>query len=169
MKILSLDPALATGWAHSSGRHGVWRLSVNGSEHAGARLARLEQHLRRTTAVHSAGLIVFEGSRQFTRGKAALAMHCELTGVIKKFAYELGVPFREYSPGEVKAFAGDGGYSKTEMIRALKIKLGISVRDDNEADACWLLALAQSDQQEREKRRRERVTTTRREPEPMLF
>ena len=45
MKILALDPATHTGWAHSCGASGVWDLSIRRDESSGMRLIRLDSKL----------------------------------------------------------------------------------------------------------------------------
>ncbi|MGD9649126.1 MAG: hypothetical protein AB7U73_25670 [Pirellulales bacterium] len=156
--ILALDLSLHTGWAHSAGWHGVWHLAARGSEHAGRRLVRLENNLRLIGQTHPIDLVAYEDSSQQTRGQAARLLHGMLVGIVQKFAAERDVPFRALGVSEVKALAGGGAYSKAEMIRAAQLKLGEAVRDDNEADALWVLTLAQLDLAA-EARRRERRRT----------
>lgn len=142
--ILACDPGLNFGWAHASGASGCWQLSVNGGEHAGKRLLRLYDHLADVEARWGISKIVFEASPMVSKGYQARDLHGKLTGTLLLFAAERDIPFREVVPTTIKAFAGHGHYKKPEMMRQLKIKLGIEAWDENQADALWLLAYAQS-------------------------
>lgn len=144
-RILAIDPGGRCGWAHSSGEHGVWQLTGPASEHRGRRLIRMEAKLGELKDRLVVDRVVFEASPQVTRGQAARLVHGQYVGMILKFAASLDAPFAEVNVSTLKKFAtGNGHAEKHEMIRALQVRLGIDVTDDNEADAIWLLKFAES-------------------------
>jgi Holliday junction resolvasome RuvABC endonuclease subunit len=75
-------------------------------------------------------------------------VHSELQGQVKVVCEDLGIQYRGYSSQEIKKFAtGKGNANKAAMIEAAKNKLDYPGKDDNEADALWLLELAINDLQ----------------------
>ena len=154
MKILALDPATLTGWAHSDGASGTWDLSVLRDESAGMRLIRLRSKLHDIKESVGVDLLVFEAARNAApKMQGALVVQAELQGAIKLWCEDLGVNYRGYSPSEIKKHAtGKGNASKQDMADASKSKpWAKSGQDDNEVDALWLLDLAVSEYQEASK------------------
>jgi len=151
MRILALDFATRTGWAHSSGPHGVWELAVRRDESAGMRLIRFRGKLREVADNVGVDLIVFEAARHGAPTmQGALVVCAELQGVLKLWAEECGIEYRGYSPSEIKKHAtGKGNASKSDMLAAARtpaqfVKWGVVAWHD-EADALWLLDLVQRD------------------------
>lgn len=148
MKILALDPATHCGWAHSSGASGTFDLSIRRDESAGMRLIRLKGKLTEIKKSVGIDLLVYEAARHAApKMQGALVVQSELQAVIKLWCEEQKpkVNYRGYSPSEVKKHAtGKGNCGKQEMIAAAEKKFG-EVEDDNQADALWILDLAQKE------------------------
>lgn len=147
MKILALDPATRCGWAYSGGQSGTWDLRVRKDESSGMRLIRLDSKL---DEIHSSGLnlVVFEAARGGMPGRlGALVVSSEIQGHIKFWCEKNDVEFRAYSPTEVKKHAtGKGNAGKPLMVEKAQEKWpDVNIIDDNQADALWILDLAQSE------------------------
>lgn len=144
MKILALDPATKCGWAHSDGPSGTWDLSIRRDESAGMRLIRLSGKLCEIKKSAGVDVVVFEAARNASpKMQGALVVQATLQGVIVHWCEENGIEYRGYSPSEIKKHAtGKGNASKDAMVAAARERFG-SVIDDNEADAIWLLDLAE--------------------------
>lgn len=146
--ILAIDPATKCGWAHSGGASGTWDCSVRRDESVGMRLIRLRAKLEEVLKSGPVDLVVFEAARHAGPGmQGALVVQATLQGVLIVWAEDHQIEYRGYSSKEIKKFAtGKGNASKAQMVKAAEMKFG-RVGDDNEADALWLLALAQRDYQ----------------------
>lgn len=147
MKILALDPATKTGFAHSCGTSGMWDMSVRRDESSGMRLIRLRGKLGEILKGAGVELVVFEAARHAApKMQGALVVQAELQGVIKLWCEENGIEYRGYSPSELKKHAtGKGNANKEAMKKFALAKWPEAVRwDDNEIDARWLLDLATS-------------------------
>ena len=146
MKILALDPATKCGWAHSGGSSGTWDLSIRTDESGGMRLIRLEGKL--VTIHNSVGIdvVVYEAARHAGPNMGrALVVQAEMQGVIKLWCDVRDIPYRGFSPSEIKKHAtGRGNANKIQMMDAAFAK-GWRPNDDNEADAMWLLDLFKAD------------------------
>jgi hypothetical protein len=92
-------------------------------------------------------LVVFEAARNAApKMQGALVHQARLQGVIEVWCHDNNIQYRGYSPSEIKKFAtGKGNAGKADVIRAAREKLGYAGNDDNEADALWLLRLAQDE------------------------
>jgi Holliday junction resolvasome RuvABC endonuclease subunit len=110
------------------------------------RLIRLRAKLEEIATSVGADLVVYEAARHGAPKMAgALVVQAELQGVIKLWCEERRLAYRGYSPSEIKAHAtGKGNASKAAVIAAAIAKFG-AVKDDNQADALWLLDLATSE------------------------
>jgi len=147
MKILALDLATHTGWAHSCGLSGTWDLSVKRDESSGMRLMRLRAKLNEIVELEGINLVVFEAARGGMPGRlGALVVSGELQGVLKLWCEELEIDYKGYSPKEIKKFAtGKGNAGKPQMrVAAEKRWPGREFVDDNEVDAVFLLAMVQN-------------------------
>lgn len=124
---------------------GTWDLSVRRDESGGMRLVRLAGKLNE---MHKLGidLVVFEAARHCAPGmQGALVCQAEMQGLIKHWCEEKGINYRGYSPTEIKKHAtGKGNAKKDAMIAAARAKWQ-NVKDDNEADARFLLDLAEKE------------------------
>lgn len=143
-KILALDVATHCGWAVNHEIYGVWDLTPKRDESAGMRLIRFRYKLKEVIEKENITLVVFE--RPGGRHVGAVIVHSELQGQVKVVCEDLSIPYRGYSSQEIKKFAtGKGNANKAAMIQAAKDKLGYPGKNDNEADALWLLELAKND------------------------
>jgi hypothetical protein len=148
VKILAIDPATACGWAHSTGPvWGTWDLSIRSDESSGMRLIRFTGKLREIYRDVGIDVIVYEGATVAGSTKGNLngfKLIDRLGAQIMVFAEEMGgIECRPYNLGQIKSFAGCR--KKDEMVAAAQARWGPGVEDDNQADALWLLALAQRD------------------------
>jgi Holliday junction resolvasome RuvABC endonuclease subunit len=77
------------------------------------------------------------------RGTSTLDI-AQLRGVIETDLFRFNVPFTTVHPATLKAYAVKGGASKSQMVDMARVFLGAKypIRNDNEADAFWLLAMA---------------------------
>lgn len=148
MKILALDPATKCGFAHSCGISGTWDLTPKRDESAGMRLFRLRGKLNEIRDAAGIDVLVFEAARNAgPKMQGALVVQSELQGVIKLWCEDSGVDYRGYSPTEVKKHAtGKGNAGKELMVKAAHAKWPeLTIADDNQADALWILDLASSE------------------------
>ena len=144
LKILALDIATHCGWAISHDIYGVWDLSPKRDEGGGMRLIRFRSKMMEVIQSEHINLIVFE--RPGGRHTGAVIVQSELQGQVKTVCEDLQLPYRGYSSQEIKKFAtGKGNCGKPLMISMAQEKLNYTGSDDNEADALWLLELAQSE------------------------
>ena len=145
LTILALDPATHCGWACSNGISGTWDLSIRRDESRGMRLIRLHGKLNEILKAEKIDLLVFESARNAgPKMQGALVVQAELQGVIILWAETNHVAYRGYSPMEIKKHAtGKGNANKQAMIDAAKKKwTSVEIKDDNQADALWILDLA---------------------------
>lgn len=153
MRILACDPATKFGWAHSCGLSGTWDLSVRRDESAGMRLIRLVAKLDEVDSSVGVDLLVYEAARHAAPGmQGALVVQAEIQGQIKAWCERRklsGTPteYRGYSPSEIKQFACYAGNASKEAMKlaAKRLWKGVTIVDDNQADALCLLALAVRD------------------------
>jgi Holliday junction resolvasome RuvABC endonuclease subunit len=148
MKILAIDPATKCGWAHSVGASGVWDLSIRRDESGGMRLLRLRAKLNKASEAELPDVVVFEAARHAApKMQGALTVQAELQSVIKVWCYDNSIEYRGYSPSEIKKHAtGKGNANKDAILKAARQRWpDVEIVDDNEADALWLLDLAQKE------------------------
>jgi Holliday junction resolvasome RuvABC endonuclease subunit len=149
VKILALDLATRTGWAHSSGPSGTWDLSVRRDESGGMRLVRFQGKLGEMLRAAGIDLIVFEVPGFVGPGQMSAAFQSELQGVLKLWCESGGEPieYRGYAPKEIKKHAtGKGNANKEMMLAAARAKwVDRTIGSDHEADALWLLDLTQKE------------------------
>src|SRR6202007_160954 len=134
MRILALDCATKTGFAHSCGISGTWDLRVLRNESSGMRLIRLRGKLNEIKQNVGVDMIVPQAVHvRFVRAAEPLI---ELRGTVKLWCEDNGANFDgDYKPSEIKKIAtGKGNASKEAMIAEARV-LKWDVSDDNEADA----------------------------------
>lgn len=143
--VTALDLSLtATGWATS---HAIMSdqssgvLSPPKLPNSIARLRWIRAAVIERVAMSN--LVVIEG---YAFGRIQQAHHLgELGGVIRVALADRGMPFVEIPPASLKLFAtGKGNAKKDEVLAAAIRKLGYAGHDHNEADAIWLLKMAQA-------------------------
>lgn len=144
--VLAIDPGTKCGWAHGSGRSGVWDLSVKRFESSGLRYVKLRRRLLDLLDVERTDFVVFEAPRSMAH-YSALVVLAGLTAIIEDVCHECGVNCAGISPTAVKRHAtGKGNAQKKDMVAAAKKHWpNVVFKDDNQADAMWLLELAQQD------------------------
>ena len=144
VRILSLDIASVTGWAISEKEYGTWNFKTRKDESMGMKLIRFRSKLNDVKDLMDFNLVVYE--RAAGRFKAAIIHEAKMIGLVEEWCEEHKIAYRAYSATEIKKFATDkGNAGKPLMIAAAKEKLGYEGNDDNEADALWMLKIAQSD------------------------
>lgn len=140
MNILALDVATHTGWCTKT-TSGVWDLTPKRDQSMSMRLIKMKAFLRELVSLETIDLIVFERSQG--QHQSSVIIQSELHGVLKLFCEESNIPYKAYSPKEIKKFAtGTGNANKKAMIEAAKEKYGYQGNDDNEADAIHIFKLA---------------------------
>jgi len=154
--ILALDLGMRTGYAiRENGRveSGVQVFDVKRGESPGMRYLRFNRWLadvchagldavfgRDALAV---GFIVYEQTHH--RGGAATEVAAGFATRAQEFCARHGLEHAAVHTATLKKFAtGHGNAKKPEMIAAAQARFGYPVADDNEADALWLLAYAET-------------------------
>jgi hypothetical protein len=155
MKILALDLATKTGFAHSCGESGVWDLSISKDESSGMRLIRFRGKLEQILTSVGIELIVFEEVTLPQTMKAnvdSIKLASKLQAIIEDFCERNGsIQHCSHNNSAIKSHAipstlGNKGIKrdKPAMHEAAKAKWpGVEFIDDNHVDALWLLDLAQ--------------------------
>lgn len=152
MKILALDLATKTGWAHSCGASGVWDLKIFPDESQGMRLIRFESKLREVVTSVGINVVVFEAVNAGSGAAAnfdAMKMLVELVAIVKRLAEAercYGFETMSVNMQTIKSHAlpGVAKRDKAAMIDAAKRKWpAVEIVDDNQADALWLLDYTQ--------------------------
>lgn len=139
-KILALDPANKCGYAHTDGHRGVWQLPDNRF-----RLMDFKGFIERALSQWPTEIIAYEDASFGSPNPSVQASHNELRGIIKLIASEHNIGLLSYVPSTIKKYAtGNGAAKKPQMIAALQSVLKIHTDDDNVADACWILDMAQN-------------------------
>ena len=140
-RILALDPAEKFGWSVSNRIFGCWNFAIKRDQSFGIKLIKFKSKLHATVKAHKIDLIVFE--RVSGHHSAAIMSHSKFIAVIEIYCLENNIPYQGYSAPAIKKDAtGKGNCGKPEMIKAAQDRLGYQGTDDNEADALWLLNLA---------------------------
>lgn len=144
MKILALDIATRTGWACGAvGGEPRWGLATFLHSDVGAFASAYDHWLSDMITVEQPDLLVFEAPilpRQTTIATARKLMG--LAFLTELIAFRRSLACREVSIQTVKKFfAGHGHAPKAEMINAAR-RQGWNVKDDNEADALGVWAIA---------------------------
>lgn len=145
MRVLGIDPASSCGWAHSCGKHGVWKLTADTDRHGGARLNRLRLYLYQEKRLRGIDLIAAEDAGFGSRNPHVEALHNELRGIIKLCAFEFEIPVLLFKPKEIKLWlTGRGNCGKDVMIHHVRERFGIVADDDNVADAVAIMEMAKT-------------------------
>ena len=151
MKILSIDQATITGWAHSDGACGIWDLRIKKDESSGMRLIRFESKLREVYNGPGIDLIAFETVSVASGKRAnmdAFKLGAKLQAIIERFCEENRIACCSFHLNTIKkhALPGKGKRDKSAMVAAAKVKWPEKdIIDDNVSDALWMLDLAQEE------------------------
>lgn len=144
LRILAIDPATHCGYAISRKLYGVWDLTPKRDESIGMRLIRFRAKMNEVIESEKINVVVFE--RPGGQHAGAVIVQSEIQGQIKVICEDHNIEYRAYSSQEMKKYAtGKGNSGKPAMIAAAKERLGYKGNNDNEADALWLLEIAQND------------------------
>lgn len=140
VKILALDLATNTGWAHSDGASGVQSFKPRRGDSPGMRYLNLRAWLSRVQEVAPIELIVYEQPHH--RGGAATEVLVGMVTTVQAWAAEHGKETTSRQSSEIKRHAlGKGRGSKLAMMLACEKKFGFEPINDDHADALWLLDL----------------------------
>ncbi len=145
MNFLGIDPGTQCGWGilDQYGHRiasGVWDLRPKRHEGGGMRYLRLDSYISETLRAIDVHALAYEEVRRHMGVDAAHVYG----GIIAKVAEvcerrEPKMPYQAIPVGTVKKLAtGKGNAKKEAMIAAANARWGISVSDDNEADALWI-------------------------------
>ena len=157
MRILALDLATTTGFAHSNGPSGTWDLSIRKDESSGMRLLRFESKLMEIINSVGVDVIIFEAALVFGSrplGMEPVRLHAKLQAIIERLVESDGMTggdmeCRSYSVQEIKKHAiPEKGRKrdKPAMVAAAKKRWpDVEIVDDNHADALFLLDLAKKE------------------------
>jgi Holliday junction resolvasome RuvABC endonuclease subunit len=125
--------ALATGQTRSIKTH---------DERGGHRLDLIMERLDPMLMHGPPVVAVIEGYSPGGIQGLTMARLGELGGCIRRRLYQLGIPYFEVAPKQLKKYAtGSGGASKDDMIVAAETA-GARPSNDDEADAWWLRQMA---------------------------
>ena len=139
VRILALDLATKTGWAHSNGASGVQEFRLRRGDSPGMRWLEVRAWLNRVLDSADADVIVYEQAHH--RGGAATHLAHAMIGIVESVAAERDINITNRHTATIKKHAtGKGNAPKDEMLAAARSKWG-EVEDDNHADALWLLDL----------------------------
>jgi crossover junction endodeoxyribonuclease RuvC len=154
MRIVALDLSLTrTGFATSDGSSGVL-VPRRPNDQGVRRLAWYRQQVRSLlTFPAKADIVVLEGysfasafrkaDGTMVQPQAGVRSIGELGGVMRLLFFDLGVPFIEVPPSNLKQYAtGKGNGAKDGVVVAAAHRLGYHGSDNNEVDALWLLHMA---------------------------
>jgi Holliday junction resolvasome RuvABC endonuclease subunit len=139
MRILALDLATKTGFAHTDGTSGVWVLPAGPN---GQRWDDFREWLDCMVSEHGTDKIVAEASlhQPGLAGRMANAMHTMIEVVAQKYQLE----YKSVAASTIKKHAtGNGRAKKPEMYEAAKARgLAFDVASDDHVDALWILDYA---------------------------
>jgi Holliday junction resolvasome RuvABC endonuclease subunit len=140
MRILAIDPGTKCGWAANLDGvivSGTWNLKGGRFDGAGMRFVRLEECLCEFAKVER---VCFEEVRRHL-GTDAAHIYGGITAVIMAFCERRGIPYEGIPVGTIKKHAtGKGNADKAKMTETARERWpDQNIKDDNQADALWLL------------------------------
>lgn len=141
MIIIGLDPATLCGWSIvKDGKliaSGTWNLKGGRHEGGGMRYLRARRYFEELLINTDVTAVAYEEVRRH-QGVDAAHVYGGIVGQVTAVCEEKGVPFKAIPVATIKKLAtGSGKANKDAMIAAANNHFGISVIDDNEADAIW--------------------------------
>lgn len=145
---LALDLATTTGWASSSmGIVNSGTISFKGGryEGGGMRFLRFRTWLKEFISTEKPAVIYYEEVRRHLSTDSA-HIYGGLLATLQAECEYRQIPYLGIPVGTIKKHAtGKGSASKADMIRTAKEKWPEqNIRDDNQADALWILDCASS-------------------------
>lgn len=140
---LAIDPGTKCGWAICV--KGVyttetWDLSGRKGDGAGMRYIRLQKLLARLLGEFDIYEVAFEEVRGH-KGVHAAHVYGGIVAIITTWCEDNDIPYFGVPVGTIKKFAtGYGNANKDAMVEAARRTFEhVSVDDDNQADALWIL------------------------------
>ena len=142
ISIIALDMATMLGYAANKPEiSGVQKFDVTRGASPGARFFKFVKWLEKLFAECNPDLVVYEQPHH--RGGAATEIAVGFATHLQSVCFYKQVEHVPVHTQALKAFAtGSGNASKEDMIKACITKLDVNPKDDNHADALWLLAYA---------------------------
>lgn len=142
MTLLALDLATTTGYAITPLESGTWDLAPRRGDSPGMRFILLQQKLNVVKAAHpDLKLIVYEAPHH--RGGHPTEVLLGLVSHVQSWCAQNCVEHTAVHTMTLKKHAGSGKFTKPEMVAAARARwANITIRDDNHADALWLLDYA---------------------------
>ena len=143
MRLLALDLATRTGWAHSNGVSGVQDFAPRRGDSPGMRWLEFKAWLCRLLDAAPVDVVAYEQAHH--RGGAATHVAHSLISCVEQVAAERGIEVTSRHTATIKKHAlGVGRGGKDAMLNAA-FEEGWNPADHNEADALWLLDLVKRD------------------------
>ena len=147
MNILALDCGTKTGYATNllNGEgSGVVDFKPKARESGGMRFLRFASWLSEMFDLVKPSVVTYE--MPHNRGGSATEVLNGMVAIVQKECASRGIEYTSVHSATLKKFAtGSGRANKEDMIQACNDKLSKSVKDDNEADALWLLEYAKEE------------------------
>lgn len=144
MKILTLDLAQTTGWAHSCGLSGIQNFKPRRGDSPGMCFIELRAWLNRFLDTENTELIVYEQAGVHRSNAAHHSAH-GFIATLEMVAIERKVDITSRSPTAIKKFAlpgvkGKGARNKTRMMQYVENRWPhLNLKTNDEADAIILL------------------------------
>lgn len=144
--ILALDLATITGWAflqaNGGFESGTMKLDLRRGESPGMRFLRFNRWLKEMLDEYPTDLVIYEQAHH--RGGAATELCVGLVTRVQEMCAERGIEYQKLHSATLKKFAtGKGNAKKGVMLETARQRWGDHIKDDNEADAIWLLHWAE--------------------------
>jgi len=147
MRILALDLALTTGWAHSkndSHESGTFTIDQKRGESPGMRYIRFNSWLEAMLNGIGPTIVIYEQAHH--RGGAATEIAFGLITRVQEACSARGIEYQKLHSVTLKKFAtGRGRASKDDILETARERWGRNVQDHNEADALWMLEWAKEE------------------------
>jgi Holliday junction resolvasome RuvABC endonuclease subunit len=143
MRLLALDIATKTGWAHSSGLSGTWDFRVGRDESADMRLVRFQGKLNEIKNGIGVDLIAFESGQVHVAHLSGILVQAEMVGIMKLWCKTNEIQYIGLNITSIKRHAtGKGNAGKELMLEAARKRWPEkNIETHDEADALWILDL----------------------------
>lgn len=135
-RVLCLDLAKSTGYAHSSGESGIVILTAVTRHRT---WANLQKWLQATLNRLPFDRVVIE--KPHFRGNDATRLLVGMATIVELFCGEHNIDFGEVHSATLKKHATGNGHAKKDAVLAAAKLRGWTPVNDDEADALWLLDL----------------------------
>lgn len=143
VRVLGVDPSLtSTGWAFRD-EDGLFTGCIKSGDLRGPhRLFYMRNQLEKILNLYNPGIVYYE---DYSLGSARNQQHLgELGGVYKTMLWDRGITVVCVPPSTMKSvIALKGSAKKPEIKKALRTRFGITVAQEDEADATGLLLIGE--------------------------